>query len=102
MGCVKLLFKTLTRKLKCSIGGTDSSLFTGSITYTYAYSHILYIFIDLINLNYIAPSPPPRLQTYIGVSTSPSRTVRLSFWQPLLVSLTPVRPQGSGNKSNTD
>jgi hypothetical protein len=98
MGCVQLLFKTLTRMLKYSIGGTDSALFTGSITYTYAYSHILYIFIDLINLNYIAPSPPPRLQKEVGVSTNPSRTVRLPFWQPLLVSLTPVRPPGSGDK----
>ena len=33
---VQLLFKTLTQILKYSLGGTDSSLYTGSITYTYA------------------------------------------------------------------
>jgi cathepsin E len=44
MGSVQLLFKTLTRMLKYSIGGTNSALFTGSITFTYALAIFTYFY----------------------------------------------------------
>ena len=88
--------------LKYYAGGTDSSKFTGSITFTYVLFHLLIAILWV--LSYIAPSLTPHLQTNSGVSISPSSTARLPFYRPLPVLLTPVRPQPSkgGKRSYTD
>ena len=72
-GSVQLLFRASVLILKYSPGGTDSSLYTGSIIYTYALENPLHFYIYSI---YIALLRGPYLQTNTGVSIHSVRNCR--------------------------